>query len=94
MLEKGMQAFEMRCYQRLLNISYKDYVTDEEVRREIQAATEEYDEYDGPFLRIGNYGFCKSDRKETENELVNGGSGGWGDFQDSICITTLCVQIF
>ena len=25
-LEKRTQAFEMRCYRRLLNISYKDYI--------------------------------------------------------------------
>ena len=37
-------GFEMRCYQRLLNISYKDHVTNEEVRRKIQAAIGEYDE--------------------------------------------------
>ena len=43
-LEKRTQAFEMRCYRRLLNISYKDHVTNEEVRRKIQAAIEEYDE--------------------------------------------------
>ena len=42
-LEKRMQAFEMRCYRRLLNISYKDHVTNEEVRRKIQAAIGEYD---------------------------------------------------
>ena len=35
----------MRCYQRLLNISYKDHVTNEEVRRKIQAAIGEYDEF-------------------------------------------------
>ena len=29
-LEKRTQAFEMRCYRRLLNISYKDHVTNEE----------------------------------------------------------------
>ena len=34
-LEKRTQAFEMRCYRRLLNISYKDHVTNEEVRRKI-----------------------------------------------------------
>ena len=33
----------MRCYRRLLNISYKDHVTNE-VRRKIQAANGEYDE--------------------------------------------------
>ena len=38
-LEKRMQAFEVRCYQRLLNISYKDRVTNEK----IQAAIGEYD---------------------------------------------------
>ena len=43
-LEKRMQAFEMRCYRRLLNISYKGHVTNKEVRRKIQAAIGEYDE--------------------------------------------------
>ena len=43
-MEKRTQAFEMRCYQRLLNILYKDHVTKEEVRRKIQAAIGEYDE--------------------------------------------------
>ena len=43
-LEKRTQAFEMRCYRRLLNFSYKDHVTNEEIRRKIQAAIGEYDE--------------------------------------------------
>ena len=43
-LEKRTQAFEMRCYRRLLNISYKDHGTNEEVCRKIQAAIGEYDE--------------------------------------------------
>ena len=43
-LEKRTQAFEMRCYRRLLNISYKDHVNNEEIRRKIQAAIGEYDE--------------------------------------------------
>ena len=43
-LEKRMQAFEMRCYRRPWNISYKDHVTNEEVRRKIQAAIGKYDE--------------------------------------------------
>ena len=38
------QAFETRCYRRLLNISYKDHITHEEVRRKIKAAIEEYNE--------------------------------------------------
>ena len=43
-LEKRTQTFEMRCYRRLLGISYKDHVSNEEVRRKIQAAIGEYDE--------------------------------------------------
>ena len=43
-LEKRTQAFKMRCYRRLLNISYKDHVTNGEVHRKIQAASGEYDE--------------------------------------------------
>ena len=42
-LEARMQAFEMKCYQRLLNISYKDHVTNEDVHRKIQAAIGKYD---------------------------------------------------
>ena len=37
-LGKRMQAVEMRRYRRLLNISYKDHNTNEDVRRKIQAA--------------------------------------------------------
>ena len=36
--ERRIQALEMRCYRRLLNISYKDHVTNEEVRNRIQNA--------------------------------------------------------
>ena len=43
-LEKKTKASEMRCYQRLLNISYKDHIANEEVRRKIQAAIGEYNE--------------------------------------------------
>ena len=43
-LEKRTQAFKMRCFRRLLNISYKDHVTNKEIRRKIQAAIGEYDE--------------------------------------------------
>ena len=39
-LDKRTQAFELRCYRRLLNILFKDHVTNEEIRRKIQA---EYD---------------------------------------------------
>ena len=44
-LEKRTQVFEMRCSWRILNISYKDHFTNETVRRKIQAAMEEPDEF-------------------------------------------------
>ena len=37
-IDRRIQALEMRCYRRLLNISYKDHVTNEEVRNWIQNA--------------------------------------------------------
>ena len=41
-LEERTQALEMRCYKRLLNISYEDNVTSEDVCRKIQAAKRKY----------------------------------------------------
>ena len=32
-VEKGRQAFEVKCYRKLLSLSSKDHVTNEEVRR-------------------------------------------------------------
>ena len=37
-LQRRIQAIEMRCYRKILHISYKDQVTNEEVRAEIQQA--------------------------------------------------------
>ena len=39
-IERMIQALEMRYYRRLLNISYKDHVTNEEARNRIQNALE------------------------------------------------------
>ena len=38
-LQRGMQAMEMRCYCKILHISYKDHVTTNEVHAKIQQAT-------------------------------------------------------
>ena len=37
-LQRRIKAMEMRCYRKILHISYKDLVTNEEVRAEIQQA--------------------------------------------------------
>ena len=38
-LQRRIQAMEMRCYRKILHISYKDHVTNKEVRAKIQQAT-------------------------------------------------------
>ena len=43
-IKRRIQALEMRCYRRLLNISYKDHVTNEEVRNRIQNAAGVHDD--------------------------------------------------
>ena len=43
-IERRIQALEMRCYRRLLKISYKDHVTNEEVRNRIQNAIRVHDD--------------------------------------------------
>ena len=43
-LKKTTQALQMRCYRRLLDISYKNHTSNETIRRKIQAAIGEYDE--------------------------------------------------
>ena len=37
-LQRRIQAMEMRCYRKILHISYKDHVSNEEVRANIQQA--------------------------------------------------------
>ena len=37
-LQRRIQAMEMRCYRKILRFSYKDHVTNEEVRAKIQRA--------------------------------------------------------
>ena len=37
-LQRRIQAMEMRCYRKILHISYNDHVTNEEVRAKIQQA--------------------------------------------------------
>ena len=43
-IERRIQALEMKCYRRLLNISYKDHVTNEEVRNRNQNAIGVHDD--------------------------------------------------
>ena len=48
-LQRRIQAMEMRCYRKILRISYKDHVTNEEIRAKIQQAI-------GPHKNLQWYG--------------------------------------
>ena len=37
-LQRRIQAMEMRCYRKILQISYEDHVTNEEIRTKIHEA--------------------------------------------------------
>ena len=56
-LQRSIQAVEMRCYRKVLRISYKDHVTNEEVRAKIQQA-------------IGPHEDPPDHRKETQIAVV------------------------
>ena len=43
-LQRRIQTMEMRCYRKILRVSYKDHVTNEEVRAKIQQAVEPYED--------------------------------------------------
>ena len=44
-LQRRIQAMEMRCYRKMLRISYKDHVTNEEVRAKIQQAIGPHEDF-------------------------------------------------
>ena len=43
-LQRRIQAMEMRCYRKILRISYKDHVTNEEVHAKIQQAIRSHED--------------------------------------------------
>ncbi|GFO13372.1 endonuclease-reverse transcriptase [Plakobranchus ocellatus] len=89
-IERRIRAMETRCYRRLLGISYKDHITNEQVRRGIENAI-------GPHvdlltivpqwkLRWYGHTACSSGlAKTTMQSTVNGGrrrgrqKKGWDD---------------
>ena len=95
-LQRRIQAMEMRCYCKILRISYKDHVTNEEVHARIQQAIGHHEN----FLTIikrrklqwyghvsGSSGLTKTSCKalwKREEDKENSGRGGkttWGNGQ-------------
>ena len=44
-LQRRMKAMEMRCYRKILHISYEDHVTNEEVHAKIQQAIRQHNDF-------------------------------------------------
>ena len=44
-LQRRIQAINIRCYRKILHISYKDHVTNEEVRARIQQAIGPHEDF-------------------------------------------------
>ena len=81
-IERRIQALEMRCYRRLLNISYKDHVTNEELELQLEwrwspnHGKETTTQMVWPHFKIGHVednsaGDSERSKKErkTENEM-------------------------
>ena len=79
-LEKTPQAVEMRYYRRLQNISYKDHVTSEEVRRKIQATI---CKHDVPltlvfyFSKDDSAGYSARKNKKRDGKTILWSGQGW-----------------
>ena len=43
-LQRRIEAMEMRCYRKILRISFKDHITNQEVRSKIEAAIGPYED--------------------------------------------------
>ena len=84
-LERMIQALEMRCCRRRLNISYKDHVTNEEVRSRIQNGNGVHDDLKPwwrnawPLLKIlwhGDYSTGDSERSKVDRKHGEDSSAG------------------
>ena len=78
-LQRRIQAMEMRCYHNILHISYKDHVTNEEVRAKIQQAIGPHEDLltiikRRPFIRSGQNHLARhsergKETRQTEEEV-------------------------
>ena len=80
-LRKRIQAMEMRCYRKILRISCKDHVTNEEVRAKIQQA-------------IGTIQRGKKTNQTEEDAVeVPEGCGEQGKIEETGCEIHVCFFI-
>ena len=74
-LQRRIQAMEMRCYRKILHISYKDHVTNEEVRDDRKETQTAMVRSCFPFIRSGQNHLARhSERgKKTRRKKEEGG---------------------
>ena len=65
-LQRRIQAMEMKCYRKILHISYKDCVTNKEVRAKIQQAIGPQEDHLTIVKRRGERG---KKTRQTEQEM-------------------------
>ena len=77
-LQRRIQAMEMRCYHKILHISYKDHVTNEEVRAKIQQANGPHQDLLTTVKRrkLQWYGYVSRSSGLAKNILQDIGKGG------------------
>ena len=53
-LERRIQTFEIRCYRKIFGISFRDRITNEDVRNRVRAAILPHDDLPPRYSRPGN----------------------------------------
>ena len=72
-LLRRIQATEMRCYRKILHISYKDHVTNEEVRAKIQQAVGPHEDLPTIVQWYGHVSRSSGQAKTISQGAVKGG---------------------
>ena len=71
---KKLQAIEMRCFRKLLGISYRDHITNDAVRERIRQAIGPYDETQVKVVLPCKQWFLQAGRYATKAEKPLGSS--------------------
>ena len=67
--QRRIEAFEMRCYPKILNISYRDDITNEEARKRITATFGSHDKLNiGKKRKIIRYGHVTKSSAPTKKK--------------------------
>ena len=80
-LQRRIQAMEMRCYCKILRISYKDHVTNKEVHAKIQQAIGPHEDLLTIIKRCRLQWYCHVSRSSGLAKIILQGTVKWGRIQ-------------